>query len=369
MATLAFPGLALSSVAESPSPNRAPRGERSLLLVPQAHAAWTELLARSADATPFHHPAWSSLLDECYGYRSFAAVLVERSRAVAGLPLIELRSLTGRRRWISLPFTDECSPLAVSPAAGVELVTRLADIRRESGLSSIEIRADVDAPGAWCHAVGYNHVLDLGPDPQAVRSRFKRSRVQRSLTSGERGPLRIAWATTEADLVDRFYRLHIATRRRQGVPVQPRRFFRLLWSRVMEPGLGFVLLAYAGGTPVAGAVFLTFGRTVVYKFGASEPEHWKLHPNHLLLWEAIRWGCGNDFERFDFGRTEFGNEGLRSFKAGWATREKLLRYSVVADEAPSWSPSRLQKAAGAAIKHSPPLVCRALGEALYRYAA
>jgi hypothetical protein len=47
--------------------------------------------------------------------------------------------------------------------------------------------------------------------------------------------------------------------------VQPRRFFRPLWSRILEPGLGRVLFVDVGSDTVAGAVFLTWNRSVVYK--------------------------------------------------------------------------------------------------------
>jgi CelD/BcsL family acetyltransferase involved in cellulose biosynthesis len=355
-------------VAQSPPSLRPPRSERSLQLLPQSHTAWSELLERSEDRTPFHHPAWSSLLSECYGYRSFAAVLMEGSHALAGMPLIELRSLLGQRRWVSLPFTDECRPLGATAADGAELLTRLASTRVDSGLSSIEIRAEVDSPSAWRQVAGFSHVLDLDPDPEVVRRKLHRSRVQLSLATAESGPLRVEWATEERDLVDVFYRLHVTTRRRQGVPVQPRRFFRLLWSNLIHPGLGRLSIAYAGKTPVAGALYLAWGNTVVYKFAASDRAHWSLCPNHLVLWEGIRWGCENGFQRFDFGRTDLENEGLRAFKGGWGTREELLRYSLAADAAPSPQRSRLARATGGVIKHSPAVVCRALGEAFYGHA-
>jgi CelD/BcsL family acetyltransferase involved in cellulose biosynthesis len=358
--------------ADMPEPltlsRAAPPLDRSLLLVPQDHIAWAELLAGHQHATPFHHPAWSAVLADSYGYRSFAAVLGDGTHSVAGLPLIELHSLTGRRRWLSLPFTDECSPLEANAGGAAELVQRLEAVRIERGLASIEIRAPSPSPDVWQLTAGFRHTLDLHPDPDAVRSTFSRSQVQRNLVRAEREGARVEWAADEAHLTHDFYRLHVATRRRQGVPVQPRRFFKLLWSRMIEPGLGFVLLAYVGETPVAAAVFLVWRETVIYKFGASDRGYWKLRPNHLLFWNAIRWGCENGFQRFDFGRTEPENEGLRAFKAGWGTREEPLVYSVLADAPPPPRRSHLTKAMGASIRRSPPFVCRTLGAAFYRFA-
>jgi CelD/BcsL family acetyltransferase involved in cellulose biosynthesis len=102
-------------------------------------------------------------------------------------------------------------------------------------------------------------------------------------------------------MAEAFYRLHVNTRRRLGLPVQSRRFFRLLWSRMIQPDLGRVLLVDVGTDTVAGAVFLTWNRTVVYKYGASDPRYWSVRPNNLLFWEAIKWACESRYERLSFG--------------------------------------------------------------------
>ena len=140
---------------------------------------------------------------------------------------------------------------------------------------------------------------------------------------------------------------------------------------MMEPDLGFVLLAYAGGVPIAGAVFLTWNGTITYKFGASDPAFWKLRPNNLIFWTAIRWACENGFHTFDFGRTSLDNQGLREFKGGWGSREEPLIYSLISDRQPKHTSGRLSlnRMLSATIRRSPAWVCQALGELLYKYAA
>jgi hypothetical protein len=147
----------------------------------------------------------------------------------------------------------------------------------------------------------------------------------------------------------------------------PRSPCRALWERMLEPGLGFVLLAYAGGVPIAGAVFLASDGTVIYKYSASKREAWSLRPNDLLLWTAIRWAIENDFRLFDFGRTPSSQHGLRAFKAGW-TDEHVLAYSTIARRPSGMSLARWA-GVGSLVRHSPPWVARYLGELFYRFAA
>jgi CelD/BcsL family acetyltransferase involved in cellulose biosynthesis len=161
----------------------------------------------------------------------------------------------------------------------------------------------------------------------------------------------------------------VLTRRRQGVPSQPWRYFRLLWEQMLEPGHGFVLLAHHGGTAVAGAVYLLGGRTVTYKYGASDDRSLSLRPNHAVMSAAIEWATERRYTWFDFGRTDLDNPGLMRFKESWGAQERPLCYTSLSGPPRYHARSPLHVVAAPVIRHSPALVCRGLGRLLYRYAA
>jgi CelD/BcsL family acetyltransferase involved in cellulose biosynthesis len=326
------------------------------MLNPDA-ARWRDFVDSRPDALPFHHPAWMTTLAESYGYRSFVLGLDDDGGLAGGLPMMQVR-----KRWISLPFTDYCPPLGI---AGPRLAELLDEARLRGGVARVELRAELE--GAYADAGAVRHVLALDPDPAAILRTFHRSQVQRNIKRAERSGVVVRRARSIADLTDRFYGLHVGTRRRLGVPVQPRRFFARLWERMIEPGLGFVLLAEAGDRPVAGAVFLAYGETVIYKFGASDAGSWGLRPNHALFWDAIRASCEDGHRWFDFGRTDLEDAGLRRFKAWWGSEEIPLTYATLADRPPGRK--RSGRALAPVIRHSPPWVGRAIGELLYKHAA
>jgi CelD/BcsL family acetyltransferase involved in cellulose biosynthesis len=329
---------------------------------------WCRFVADHPDAGPFHHPAWTRLLAACYGYPSFALAVADDTSALsAGMPAIEVRAPLGGRRLVSLPFTDHCPPLAVSDSSRDQLAAALDAARRDGRIPDLEVRAEL--PGGQASTDAVIHRLQLQADSSAVFRSFARSQVQRNVRRAERDGVRVRRARATSDLTEVFYGLHLRTRRRLGVPVQPRRFFARLWRDMIDADLGYVLLAELGGVPVAGAVFLTYNRTVVYKYGASDSSFWRVRPNHLLFWEAIRSACEAGYETFDFGRSDMGDTGLRSFKDGWGTREEPLVYATLADRPAGHAAGRLSAAARPVIRRSPLWVCRLLGEALYRYAA
>jgi CelD/BcsL family acetyltransferase involved in cellulose biosynthesis len=339
------------------------------MLILETHdPRWSHFVTSCDESLPFHHPSWTDLLFDCYGYRSFALAATNGGGEItAGLPVMEVKRPFGKKRWVSLPFTDQCPPLGATPESMEDLVTELDRARRAAGVTSLEVRGPVGGENAHPRTSAVSHHLRLRPDAADLFRTFKRSN-QRLIHQAERKGVVVERAETMRDLVDVFYGLHLQTRRRQGVPVQPRRFFRLMWERVLAPGYGFLLLAYANGAAIAGAVFLAWNGTLSYKFGASDPDFWRLRANNLTMWRAIQWGCTNGYEQFDFGRTDLENDGLRSFKNSWGAVESPLTYTWIADTPVKVRSNAIQAPIARVIQISPPWVCRIIGEALYKYA-
>ena len=187
------------------------------------------------------------------------------------------------------------------------------------------------------------------------------SALRRNLRKASRHGL-VFSVRTDLDAIDAFYRLHVLTRRKLGVPVQRRRFFRRLHGKIVERELGFIGLVTKDGDPVAAGVFLTYGPTLIYKFGASEPSSLSMRPNELLFANVLELAADRGHTRFDFGVSRLSDEGLRRFKLKWHSRE-LPVYHTFLRGAPSEraSADRLGRVAGGLIRRSPTIVCRVSG--------
>ena len=339
----------------------------TLLLLDPFDERWTAFVASQPQANIFHHPAWSNLLAECYGYRPFVVALRDVEGTIcAGLPMMEVNSRLTGRRWVSLPFTDYCVPLYREPASLICLADNLVHLSQGKGKPTIEVRWRFPTHPAIHSSSQYVlHTIRLSPDTEAVAKCFH-SNHRRNIKAAQKRGVCIVWAQTREHLKV-FYRLHVQTRRKQGVPVQPWRFFDILGSTLLEPGLGFVLLAYKDRECLAGAVFLKWRQTLTYKYGASCPDGLSLRPNHLLFGAAIHWGCTNGCTMLDMGRTDVANTGLREFKNRWGATEVLLTYSTL-PAASRWRvPGRLMLGLQTVIRHSPLWVCRAVGTLFYRH--
>lgn len=328
---------------------------------------WMAYLATNQLANIFHHPAWSQLLAECYSYEPFVLVASDSQGDIQGaVPLMRVASSVTRPRLVSLPFTDHCSPLFSDHAALQRLTDGLVALSKEGRISKIDLRSDyLTLPDGCKHSDYVLHWLRLAPDEREVSNRIKPKHFRQVRVAEQRG-VRVERGS-DAHAVEEFYRLHLLTRRRKGVPVQPWRFFELLVQRITRRGLGFILLAYKDQECIAGAVFLHWNRTLVYKYCASIEKARHLLAVDLLLWTAIQWGCHNGYDWMDMGRTDTDDEGLRNFKRRWGAEEIPLCYCTISKHAPKTDSAHRAAMMKPIIQRSPLWVCRVTGELLYRH--
>lgn len=328
---------------------------------------WTTYLSANQQANIFHHPAWSFVLAECYSYEPFVfAALNSQGGIQAAIPLIRIRSLFNKPRLVSLPFTDHCSPLFSDLPTLQYLTNELVALSVGGEISRIDLRSNYPTlPGEYRHSNYVLHRIKLAPNESEVSSRIKPKHFRQVKVAEQRG-VRIEWGN-DTDFIQQFYHLHTLTRRRKGVPVQPWRFFDLLVQHITQQGLGFILLAYKDQECIAGAVFLNWNKTLIYKYSASIEKARQLLAMDLLLWTAIQWGCENGYEWMDMGRTDKEDEGLKYFKRRWGAEESPLNYSVLPCETQDLTNSNFMAFFQTVIRRSPPWVCRMTGELFYKY--
>jgi len=290
------------------------------------------------------------------------------SGATALLPLLEINSALTGRRGVSLPFTDSCEPLGQSPDDIRALVAAAIDLAHRRRWKRLELRGGSEAfPDLPPATTFHGHTLDLTPS-ESVLLQQTDSAVRRAIRKAEQSGVTVEFSSSP-EAVETFYRLLAYTRRRHGVPPQPFTFFRNLQQRILAPGQGTIALATLAGQPIASALYLFAGKSVIYKYGASDERHQQVRANNLVMWRAISTFAAQGFTSLDFGRTSLDNPGLRAFKLSWGTREseehyllydcKTRRWTTTPDRSTGWHTPVFQRL--------PLRLSRLLGSILYRH--
>jgi len=326
---------------------------------------WHEFAASHANATVFHHRNWLELLVEQYGYRPHIFAIRQNGAVVSAVPFLETRSLSGKRKLISLPFTDWMEILASGPDAAAEIIRGLCEIGFRQ-YHTVVIRTDRPLEGDPKTNGWVRHELSTAGDIDQIVARSAHA-VRGNVRKARKNQLMFE-RQTDPGAMETFYRLHLRTRRKLGVPIQPRAFFQRLARRILQRKLGFVGIVRKGPDAIAAAVFLMYGETMIYKYGASNPDALSLRPNDWLLYHALRLATEEGCPRFDFGVSRLEDEGLRRFKRKWGASETAVHFEYIVGNGSQSNPHRLPLSiASLAIRYGPPICCRALGRLFYKY--
>jgi hypothetical protein len=295
------------------------------ILDPINDPSWDHVAALHRDAGCFHTSAWARVLHQTYKHQPFYLQFLHGRTLAALVPLMEVRSPFTGRRGVCLPFSDACEPLIFDPEAVGLVRDHLVRFARERGWRHLEIRGGKSLQLAVRPAAKfYGHTLDLCSGTEELITRFA-SPVRRAIRKAERSDVSARVVRNRQAIVD-FYRLHVQTRRRHGLPPQPISFFVNIYEHIIRPGFGFTVLAHRGSRPIAAAIFFRFGKNALYKYGASDKRFQELRANNLVMWQGIQFLARTGAEKLHFGRTECENDGLRRFKLSWGTEEETIGY-------------------------------------------
>jgi len=276
----------------------------------------------------FHTTAWLDALCRTYGYRPICYTTSSPGEPLRdGLVFCRVESWITGRRLVSLPFSDHCDFLIDTPADVPCLLAALAQDCEKEKQAYAEIRPlyslGVIEP-FFSPTVAYCfHELNLDPTLETLFSNFHKDSTQRKIKRAEREGLTEQVGRSES-LLEKFYLLQLLTRRRHGVPPQPRSWFRNMIDCFGEALQ--IRLVFKGDQPIAGILTLRHKNSLVYKYGCSDAESNNLGGMHFLFWRAIQEAKASGLQQFDLGRSDIDNAGLITFKDRWGAKRSTLSY-------------------------------------------
>ncbi len=338
-----------------------------VIIDPMTFAGWDKLLSSQRGFSFFHSSGWARVLNASYRYTPKYFALMENGRFQALIPVMEVNSIITGKRGVSLPFTDYCEPIIAEEGLFRKLFNYIVAYGNKAGWRFVEFRGGRSFLQGSISSCMYSHTLELSEDENTIFQNF-RSSTKRNIKKAMKEGVEVEISYSMQSL-KHFYRLNRMTRKEHGLPPQPYRFFKSMFNEIINKNMGFVALAYYKKKIIAGAVCFQFGRTGIYKYGASDRRYQHLRGNNLVMWEAIKWHSRNGFKSFCFGRTEPRNRGLRQFKAGWGADERIINYytyDLVKDAFITNSP-KLNGLHNWFFRRMPTPVLQAVGTVMYRH--
>jgi CelD/BcsL family acetyltransferase involved in cellulose biosynthesis len=298
--------------------------------------AWHDLWRRAPAATPFHAPAWLIAWWREIGRGELRLLVARQGGRMVGLLPMYLQQ-GGKLLPLGIAISDYLDGLfeegdapAVAGAMLRQMVLR-RDWRRcelhplRPGSPLLEARAPpgcVDQvlefePCLVLETAGARHLRDA--IPSGMRAKFRQA--ERRAEQAGRVSFESATATSLAEVLETFFRLHAARwacREAPGVLADPaiRSFHRAAAPRLLSAGLLRLHALRLDGRIIA-VVYALFGkgRTCSYLSG-FDPEFGWISPGTLAVGHAIRQAIAEGAREFDFLR------GQERFKYRWGARER-----------------------------------------------
>jgi len=283
------------------------------------------------DSCIYHTLEWKSIIERTYDYKPYYVVAKDDAKIIGALPLFEVRSFVFGRRLVSIPFSHRVPVLYQNDVPILEKLLEFAcDLTRVKGCKYLEIKHGAGLAlnmGVKVNEHFFNSVLDLSGTLDDLWHGFDSGSVRWGINRAKRSHLEIEKGSTLEDY-RKYHRLELETRKVQGVPPYPFRFFRNLRDHLGSSHKLRLYLAYLDDVCVAGIIVLCHNGRAIYGYSSSlkKREYLQIQPNNLLLWTALQELHSDGYREFDFGITHPSNEGLLRFKSHWGTRDYKIPY-------------------------------------------
>ena len=334
---------------------------------PLEDSDWIPFICKQRESNIFHHPNWMRVLKNQYDYNVSAICLYDHGIIKAGLPFCEIRSITGKKKIISLPFSDFCDPLYNCDEELSCLLNALTNYSELHKISSIEINSDLKGISNFKSVSdSVVHIFEIKESEGELMKSFHESK-RRGIKKALKEELQVV-ISKDYSGVESFFNLHLQTRKSKGIPVQPRSFFSEIYNCIIKKGNGFVILVKKDNVEIASTLFMHFNSVLTYKYNASDSKYQHLRPNNLIVWHSLLEAIKLGFKYYDFGKSDLDNRGLRDFKSQWGgiERNNFVSYYPEIPEHGLFS-SVKDKIVSPVIRNSPDFVCRFIGELGYKY--
>ena len=300
---------------------------------------WNNFVSSHPDSKIYHTSHWINALKNESGAKGINLVCLDEEDKVTGVfPLLYtrgfplgLRGLPASKRLSSLPRTPLAGPLAYEEKIYRALIDKAVELVDRDKDRKLQIKL----PGETLAYTRYgfkslpwreSYIYEIPPPGQEIRFGNSRnhSSIKRAVNKAERSGL-IVRTVTSVEELRQWYLMYLETMAFHMTPARDFRFFRDLWKVLAPQNLMRVDLAVLNDKEVlAGSVFFSFNKTVIYGFNGSKRDLFDFRPNDLLHWNAIHTAQKNGYKYYDMGEVQAEQEGLAAYKSKWCNQKKMI---------------------------------------------
>jgi len=269
--------------------------------------------------------SWLNLVHGMYGYKTYRYAVMEDSRPLAALGLVEVNHPIFGHYLATAPFASYGGIAFESPEARDLLLDKARRLAEDIKAEYVSIRFDEGAsppPDNWSQSPNYfTYIIDLPTNPETLLKTFSsdhRNHVRKSLKKGH--SIRFG----HLDLLDDAYEALAKSMHELGSPYHSKNYLRKM-AELLGNTLEFAVIYNAQGRISGGGVFI-YQDDTIFNLHANILRHARsTYAGEFLYWSVIERAIQKGLKTFDLGRSLVGS-GNEVFKVKWSPRKQLLAY-------------------------------------------
>jgi hypothetical protein len=288
---------------------------------------WDNYVLSHPNGTPFHLSNWLKCIRNTYNHVVHLQMIKDSKEILGVFPYFKVKGLLNFHKYISIPFSDYGGILADDSNIEKCFIDHFIN-KFNSHNGFLEIRNPLcDQFNLKQNQIYTRHIIDLSPGLDTISKSIDKKTIKYSIRKAKRNNVEIKIDNT-INGIEIFYKLNQLTRKKHGIPNQPYKHFKNIFTEIISKNLGDIYLALYNNKAIAAGLFLRFEKSIYYKYNASNPKYLsKVCPNHLLTYFAIENACSENMSYFDFGRVYKSDFNLIRFKKMWGASELELSYT------------------------------------------
>ncbi|WP_406661218.1 FemAB family XrtA/PEP-CTERM system-associated protein [Methanolobus sp. ZRKC3] len=289
---------------------------------------WAEYILNHKNSTFFHQIGWKNIVENTYGYKPCNLSIWDEGKLKGVLPLFLIESKLFGKKLVSQPFTSYGGVCADSDFYTGKLLEAAKKLCIEEKCSYLELRNIIKNDISEESDKYVTSILELDSDPDILLKNTLKRNKRKSIYRCSKSDLEWKWT----DKTKEFHNIYSHNMRRLGTPVHDERFFKNILKEF--PDNSKVLVVYKDNLAVYSAFYLMYKDTIINSWSSVLEEYRKYYPTDFGIWNAIKWACENNYNYYDFGRSQINSANL-DFKERWSAQTKQLHYQYYLNTAKS----------------------------------
>jgi len=280
---------------------------------------WDSFVYSQDESDYSHLYDWKSIYEESYALKTFYLGAFDNDNLIAVLPTVLIKYPLKKKVAYSLPYLNYSGILKTGTYDEGSILLAVSEFLKEQNVHRIELRKLASADSLTEGICTLK--LSLPNDEEVLWNGFN-PKVRNQIRKAQKYKFDIKWGT---DHFDSFYKIYSKNMHNLGTPVHSKNFF----SKIIDkfPAQTDILSIYKDKTAVASMFVMKYKKSLSDPWASSLKEYLEYNPNMLMYWEVLKFGCQNNFDEFDFGRSHI-DAGTYKFKMQWGAQPIPLIYDL-----------------------------------------